>query len=82
VVSSHLIAIPILRARAVSTIERHLETLMPVLSLLTLLLYLAPAAFGREFAARHRPWMQRAAIVTLTAGVVVALVASARWFMR
>lgn len=65
-----------------STIESHLETLMPVLSLLALLLYLAPAALRPEFAARHRPWMQRAAIVTLAIGIVVALIASARWFMR
>jgi hypothetical protein len=66
----------------VSDIERHLETLMQILSLLALLLYLAPAAFGREFAARHRPWMHRAAIVTLAAGVLIALAATARWFMR
>lgn len=57
-----------------------LETLMQVLALVTLLLYLAPAAFGPEFAAKSRPWLHRAAVATLAVGVFVALLASFHWF--
>jgi len=62
-------------------IDARLDTVMRALLLLTLLLYIAPAALGPSSRGKVR-WMRRAAIVTLGIGLVLALVASARWFMR
>jgi hypothetical protein len=58
------------------------DNILPVLSLLALALYLAPATFGPEFAARNRPWMHRAAVAILVIGFAIALAMSALWFMR
>jgi len=58
------------------------ETLMRVLPLLALLFYLAPGAFGPKFAVRNRPWMHRAAVVTMATGLVIALAASLAWFLN
>jgi len=63
------------------TIAAQLDTLMSVLFLLALLLYIIPAALGPTSRGRLW-WMGRAAVVTLGIGLVVALIASARWFMR
>jgi hypothetical protein len=52
-----------------------------VLFLITLLLYIIPAAMGPTWRERVQ-WTGRAAIMTLAIGFVVALIASARWFMR
>ncbi|MGO9742385.1 MAG: hypothetical protein ACLPN5_12900 [Roseiarcus sp.] len=47
------------------------------LALLSLAFYLAPSAFGSVLGGRRRRWMLNAAIATLTAAVVVAVVAEA-----
>jgi hypothetical protein len=62
-------------------VTAHLDTLMSVLFLITLLLYIIPAAMGPTWRGRAQ-LTGRAAIMTLVIGLVVALVASARWFMR
>ena len=62
-------------------VTAQLDILMQALFLLTLLLYIIPAALGPGSRERVR-WMRRAAIVTLAIGFVVALAASARWFVR
>ncbi len=58
----------------------HFETLMRVLALATLLLYLAPGAFGQKLATKTRTWLHRAAVATLAVGVVIALAAAFGWF--
>jgi hypothetical protein len=62
-------------------IDARLDIVMRALLLITLLLYITPAALGPSSRGRVR-WMSRAAIVTLSIGLALALVASARWFMR
>jgi hypothetical protein len=54
--------------------------LMQALGLLALLLYLAPAVFGRG--APSRIWLNRAAVATLAVALVIALAASVSWFLR
>ncbi len=62
-------------------IDAQLDMIMQALFLLTLLLYIIPAAMGPTSRGKVQ-WMGRTAIVTLAIGIVVALIASARWFMR
>jgi sterol desaturase/sphingolipid hydroxylase (fatty acid hydroxylase superfamily) len=61
--------------------DARLDMLMRAFFLLTVLLYLAPAALGPSARGKLR-WMGRAAIWTLGLGLVLALVASARWFVH
>ncbi len=58
-----------------------IETLLRALALISLLLYLAPAAFGPN-ARWGRAWLHRAAAATLVVAFIVALAASVRWFLR
>jgi hypothetical protein len=61
--------------------DARLDIIMRALLLLTLLLYIAPAALGPSARGKVR-WIGRTAILTLGIGLVLAMVASARWFMR
>ena len=61
--------------------DHDLDRPMQVLLLATILFYLAPAALGPN-GARLAPWMRRAAVATLALGMIVALIASVRWFLR
>ena len=61
--------------------DSNIDTLMRVLVLLALLFYLAPGVFGRG-SPTSRVWLRRAAVVCLALGLVVALAASVRWFLR
>ncbi|MGA7384600.1 MAG: hypothetical protein WBW81_07895 [Methylocella sp.] len=55
---------------------------MNALFFVALLLYLIPAAFGLGSSPAHRQRFQRAAIVTLGAAIVIAVVATVIWFTR
>jgi hypothetical protein len=63
------------------SLDHDLDRPMQVLMLATIALYLAPAALGQR-GARLAPWMRRAAVATLALGMVIALIASVRWFLR
>ncbi len=57
------------------------ETFMRALSLMALLLCMAPLAFGRS-SVLSRAWLHRAAAATLALASVIACAAIVRWFLR
>jgi hypothetical protein len=59
-----------------------LDQLLNALFFVALLLYLIPAAFGLGSSPEHRRRFRLAAIVTLGAAIVIAVVASVIWFTR
>ncbi len=61
--------------------DSNIDTLMRVLALLALLFYLAPGVFGRD-SPTSQVWLRRGAVACLALGLVVALAASVRWFLR
>ncbi len=61
--------------------DSNIDNLMRVLALLALLFYLAPGVFGRG-SPTSRVWLRRAAVACLALGLVVALAASVRWFLK
>ena len=65
---------------ALPNLTPELDQLLNALFFVALLLYLIPAAFGLGSTPEHRRRFQLAAIVTLGAAIVIAVVASVIWF--
>lgn len=59
-----------------------LDQFLSALFLVSLLLYLAPAAFRPGLSAEYQRWFQLGAILTLGTAIAIAAAASVRWFAR
>jgi hypothetical protein len=59
-----------------------IDQLLSALSLLALLLYLAPAVLRLGISAEGRRWFQRAASLTLGTAIAIAVAASVKWLTR